>query len=142
MHRRGVGGQGASYESVAAKLTREQRDSLWARVEGESKQSCWRWTGGHLPAGYATTTFWIDGRHQGGPAHRIIYELLVGPIPEGLDLDHVCRNKGCVNPWHMEPVTRQENIRRRDLALYPERAYRTRWIAPRRGTRHKNLGDD
>lgn len=45
-------------------------------------------------------------------AHRWSYEFHVGPIPEGLDLDHLCRNRGCVNPDHLEPVTREENIRR------------------------------
>lgn len=45
-------------------------------------------------------------------AHRMAYELLVGPIPEGLVIDHLCRNRACVNPSHMEPVTRGENVRR------------------------------
>jgi len=45
-------------------------------------------------------------------AHRISYELLKGDIPEGLDLDHLCRNRGCVNPDHLEPVTRKENLLR------------------------------
>ena len=45
-------------------------------------------------------------------AHRFAYEMLVGPIPEGLDLDHLCRVRHCVNPNHLEPVTRSENLRR------------------------------
>ena len=47
-------------------------------------------------------------------AHRMIYELLVGPIPDGLEIDHLCRNRGCVNPGHMEPVTHRENLMRGD----------------------------
>ena len=46
------------------------------------------------------------------PAHRFIYEAFVGPIGEGLELDHLCRNRGCVNPWHLEPVTNAVNQRR------------------------------
>jgi hypothetical protein len=48
-------------------------------------------------------------------AHRYAYEWLIGPIPIGLDLDHLCRTRECVNPNHLEPVTRKENIRRSDL---------------------------
>jgi len=47
-----------------------------------------------------------------GFVHREIYELFVGPIPDGLDIDHLCGNKGCINPEHLEPVTRSENVRR------------------------------
>lgn len=47
-----------------------------------------------------------------GPAYRIAYEWMVGPIPEGMQLDHLCRRKDCVNPHHLEPVTRAENQRR------------------------------
>ena len=45
-------------------------------------------------------------------AHRAIYEAMIGPIPHGLFLDHICRNRACVNPWHCEPVTNRENILR------------------------------
>src|SRR5699024_1617461 len=48
-------------------------------------------------------------------AHRVSYETFAGPIPEGLDLDHLCRNRSCVNPEHLEPVTRSENLRRSPL---------------------------
>jgi hypothetical protein len=60
--------------------------------------------------------FWVDGRYV--RAHRFAYELVVGPIAEGLQLDHVkargCEYRHCVNPAHLEPVTQQENIRRGD----------------------------
>jgi|SRR5579863_856869 len=51
-----------------------------------------------------------DGRQQ--MVHRVMYELFAGPIPEGMDLDHLCRNRACANVAHLEPVTRKENLNR------------------------------
>ena len=68
---------------------------------------CWNWAGSLSRYGY--------GRIRGKPerlAHRVVYELLVGPIPEGLQLDHLCRNPRCVRPDHLEPVTHRENLLR------------------------------
>lgn len=65
---------------------------------------CWEWSLTHTHDGYAR----IGSR----VAHRVGYELLVGPIPAGLELDHLCCNPGCVNPTHLEPVTHAENRRR------------------------------
>lgn len=69
---------------------------------------CWVWWGGRTSAGYGQIT--IKGRPI--PAHRFVYEMLVGPIPRGLVLDHICRNTSCLNPDHLEPVTVGENLRR------------------------------
>jgi hypothetical protein len=70
---------------------------------------CWIWTGSKTHLGYGQ----IHGR-QGRTrlAYRTAYELFVGPIPKGLELDHLCRRPSCVNPKHLEPVTHRENIRR------------------------------
>lgn len=68
---------------------------------------CWLWTGNISPNGY--------GRYGSRYAHRLVFEALVGPIAEGLDLDHLCRVRGCVNPAHLEPVSRSENLRRGDM---------------------------
>lgn len=85
----------------------EQR--FWPKVE--RSESCWRWLGALNQSGYGRIS--LGGR--GSPmarAHRVAYELLVGTIPDGLDLDHLCRNRWCVNPAHLEPVTRRENLLR------------------------------
>lgn len=68
---------------------------------------CWEWDGG-LSAGYGQVK--IRGRQW--RAHRLAYILMVGPIPKGLELDHLCRNKKCVNPAHLEPVTGWVNTHR------------------------------
>jgi hypothetical protein len=72
----------------------------------EVQQSgCWLWTGTTTRKGYGM--FWPTAKAT--PAHRWSYEHFVGPIPEGLQLDHLCRVRNCVNPEHLEPVTAKEN---------------------------------
>lgn len=70
---------------------------------------CWIWQAALNSGGYGTTT---DGSGRGVMAHRLVYEHYRGTIPEGLFLDHLCRNPACVNPDHLEPVTNSENVRR------------------------------
>jgi len=63
---------------------------------------------------YGRITVWEDGRRRYVRAHRYSYEAFVGPIPEGLTLDHLCRVRNCVNPEHLEPVSLKENLLRGD----------------------------
>jgi hypothetical protein len=69
---------------------------------------CWLWTGATSSTGYGN--FWMDRRYVG--AHRAAYLMFRGPVPEGLELDHLCRVRRCVNPFHLEAVTRQINTLR------------------------------
>lgn len=79
------------------------------RSKTEDTGTCWNWTGALQTRGYGSVGI-SDGRTS--LAHRRSYELLVGPIPEGLTIDHLCFNKRCINPAHLEPVTGAENTRR------------------------------
>jgi len=82
---------------------------FWPKVDRSGgSDACWPWTGARMIFGHGS--FWLGTRNV--PAHRFSYERLVGPIPDGLQLDHLCRNPPCVNPAHLEPVTNRENGRR------------------------------
>lgn len=87
---------------------------------------CWTWDGGLDRYGYAAFTV---GRGQRKRyrllAHRVSYLLLAGAIPDGLTLDHLCRNRACLNPAHLEPVTIRENTRRSPIAPASLNAMRT-----------------
>ena len=75
-----------------------------SKIERVTESGCWLWIGSLDRSGYA--------KFNGCGAHRAVYEQLVGPIPEGMQLDHLCRVRSCVNPAHTEPVTPKENSRR------------------------------
>jgi len=86
----------------------ERFDAKWTP---EPNTGCWLWTASTNKNGYGQFRFGsqVDGTRTMVLAHRWAYEHLVGPIPEGLQLDHLCRAPWCVNPEHLEPVTSREN---------------------------------
>lgn len=72
---------------------------------------CWEWQG-NLGIGGRYGSIKDEGRDR--PVHRVAYEALVGVVPDGMELDHLCRNTRCVRPDHLEPVSHRENVRRGD----------------------------
>ncbi len=120
-------GPGQPAEEVdVAKATLEER--FWASVE--KTETCWLWTGGSNGLGYGRFAIRLSGESiRQIYAHRFAYELIVGPIPDGLTLDHLCHNadetclggtsclhRRCVNPAHLEPATSRENTFRSPMA--------------------------
>lgn len=80
-------------------------------LEVDAKTNCWIWKRSKNNYGYAG--FWYQKKHR--LVHRVLYELNVGVIPENMTLDHLCRNRSCVNFLHLEPVSIAENVRRGSL---------------------------
>lgn len=87
-------------------MKRPLRERVFEQLVIDPETNCLLWTGSVDRHGY--------GRSGGNSIHRRMYEWFVGPIPEGLQLDHLCRVRNCANPAHLEPVTCQENLRRSD----------------------------
>lgn len=73
-------------------------------IEGD----CWRWLGAHTPTGYGQLS--VNGKKKA--VHRLAHELFIGPIPDGLEVDHLCGVRDCLNPAHLEAVTHRVNLLR------------------------------
>ena len=84
---------------------------FWSKVC--KTEDCWTWKAACDPKGYGR---FFRGRGM-ALAHRVSWELAHGPIPEGMDIDHICHNHGCVRPEHLRPATRQDNAQYRRGAL-------------------------
>jgi hypothetical protein len=80
--------------------------SFWLRVDQSGE--CWEWTGYRTRRGYGQ----VSWRNRIWRVHRLAFEFARGPIPPGLTIDHLCRNRACCNPGHMEPATNRENVLR------------------------------
>ena len=81
---------------------------FWDKVLPEPNTGCWLWTAALSVDGYGIIRY--EGQTR--QSHRVAYETLVSPVPDGLQLDHRCRQRSCANPAHLEPVTKEENHRR------------------------------
>lgn len=97
------------------------RERIERAVQIDPESGCWEWQRAHDGEGYGFIK--VSGRQL--RAHRVSYELHVGAIPDGLPLDHLCRNTSCVNPEHLEPVTHAENMRRAPTTLAAINAAKT-----------------
>jgi hypothetical protein len=101
-----------------------RRKFFWDNIDqASSSEGCWLWQRKLGRNGYGQ----MRGYAGQISAHRFAYEVLMGPIPEGMQLDHLCRNRACCNPEHLEPVTGRENRLRGDTLRPNNGAHRGRW---------------
>ncbi len=101
------------YEQAAGTINASR---IWSRIDQSSSEACWVFTGYRNRQGYGRVAVKIDGAWKSISVHRLVYFMVVGPVPADLALDHLC-----FNPAHLEPVTVAENNRRRAVAhAHPE----------------------
>lgn len=103
----------SDYTSVITKMEQTAPSRFWPKVRGNGATDCWEWTAAKDLNGYGM--FAISRTHP-IRAHVWAYTHVRGPVPEGLQFDHLCENTSCVNPWHLEAVTSAENTRRRAVS--------------------------
>lgn len=93
------------------------RDRIRKYASIDPVTGCWEWLASATGNGYGRIMMTREAKvHRSSLAHRVAYEEWVGPIPEGMQIDHLCRNTICCNPEHLEPVTPQENLRRGEVS--------------------------
>jgi hypothetical protein len=106
-------------------------DNFVKRVEIDHESGCWNWMGSkNGNTEYGKFSYRVGGQTFHPTAHRFCWETFVGPIPEGLEIDHLCGNKLCVNPDHLEPVTHAENCRRRNTSKHIGEFHRAKTHCP------------
>lgn len=97
-------------KSVTRKSLIHQRIPWWKKHSVVNPDDCWIWQRALTPNGYAQASYQSKMQRL----HKLVWEFFNGPVPEGLELDHLCRNRSCWNPEHLEPVTHQVNMQRGD----------------------------
>jgi len=98
-------------------MNSEVRERFWSRIERGDPEECWPWRTRSSRNGYSLWE-WLG---MSWMVHRVAYTLVKGPIPDGLTVDHLCRNKRCCNPSHLDAVTGSENTKRAMEAKYGSR---------------------
>lgn len=98
------------------------KERFWAKVDKRGEDDCWEWIGGRSWDRYGS--FWAGERSV--YAHRFAYELAIGPVPEGLQVRHLCGSRACVNPAHLELAANQESGQARSPNAESVRAYKRR----------------
>lgn len=111
-------------------------DRFWPKVDATG--DCWEWTASRTRNGYG---WFLESKGKAKVAHRWAYENLVGPIPDGLQIDHLCRNRACCNPDHLDPVPRLENVCRGSRGRAKPRKTHCPQGHPYAGTNLLILGD-
>lgn len=87
-------------------------ERVLARLVVDSVSGCWLWPGGQDRDGYGQVSWRHGGRSYSYRTHKVVFEYVVGLVPLGRQLDHLCRTRACANPAHLEPVTGRVNVRR------------------------------
>lgn len=102
-------------------VQQDQEARFWGKVTKSAGEGCWEWRAAMTSNGYGSF------HNPGGSAvaHRYAWERQNGPVPEGMELDHLCRNRSCVRPDHLEPVSHQENMRRAPRHVFGGNRYKT-----------------
>lgn len=111
------------------------KERILLKASPEPNTGCWLWTEGDNGRGYGRVHY----KGRGHQAHRVFYELLLGPIPAGHELDHTCRVTFCVNPAHLDPVPHRINVRRGRTGTVNSNRQRSKTHCPRG---HEYAGDN